>query len=182
MIWRPSRRAVLAGGVAALAGPTRAAGDTAVPPAAVTQRRPAIPRRDASGLHLEDETGAPVPLARFAGEVLVVNLWATWCLPCRREMPSLARLAAALEDAPVRVLPLSFDRGGAATVLRFYRDIGVTTLPVLIGDGQNLKAALGIRRLPTTLILDGAAHHIATVGGEAVWDDPQTETWLRGLA
>jgi len=112
----------------------------------------------------------------------VVNLWATWCLPCRREMPSLARLAAALEDAPVRVLPLSFDRGGAATVLRFYRDIGVTTLPVLIGDGQNLKAALGIRRLPTTLILDGAAHHIATVGGEAVWDDPQTETWLRGLA
>ena len=179
---RPSRRFVLAGGVAVLAGRACAAGDTDVPPSAVTQRRPAIPRRDASGLHLADETGAPVPLSRFAGEVLVVNLWATWCLPCRREMPSLARLAAALEGAPVRVLPLAFDRGGAAVVPRIYRDNAITTLPVLIGDGRNLKATLGIERLPTTLVLDGAAHHIATVGGEAVWDDPETEAWLRGLA
>ena len=182
MISRLSRRGVLVGGAAALVGRACAAGVTDVPPPAVTQRRPAIPRRDASGLHLADDTGAPVPLARFAGEVLVVNLWATWCLPCRREMPSLDRLAAALEGAPVRVLPLAFDPGGAATVQRFYRDNGITTLPVLIGDAQNLKATLGIARLPTTLVLDGAAHHIATVGGEAVWDDPETEAWLRGLA
>ena len=180
MIWQPTRRAVLAGGCCALAGPAYLAGDTGAPPA-VTQRRPAIPRRDASGLYLEDATGAPVPLSSFAGEILLVNLWATWCLPCRREMPSLARLAAALADAPVRILPLAFDPLGAAPVRRFYREIGVSTLPVLIGDARNLKATLGIERLPTTLVLDGTAHHVATVAGEARWDDAETEAWLRGL-
>ena len=176
-----TRRVVLAGGLSALAGPALAAGETEAP-AAVTRRRPAIPRRDVSGLYLEDETGAPVPLARFAGELLVVNLWATWCLPCRREMPSLSRLAQSLAGAGVRILPLAFDPLGPAAVRRFYREIGVTTLPVLIGDAVNLKATLGIERLPTTLVLDGEAHHIATVAGEATWDDAATQAWLRGLA
>lgn len=182
MIRKASRRAVLTGGLSLLTGRALLAGETDAPPSAVTQRRPAIPRRDASGLTIEDETGTPVPLARFAGEVLVVNLWATWCFPCRREMPSLARLAVALDGAPVRVLPLAFDRMGAVAVRRFYREIGVTSLPILIGDGPNLKATLGIERLPTTLLLDTQAHHIATVAGEAQWDDAPTRDWLLSLA
>ncbi len=181
MIPAPSRRAILAGGLCALAGRGGLADDRDPPPSAASQVRPAIPRRDASGLQLVDPTGAPVPLARFAGEVLVVNLWATWCLPCRREMPSLARLAAALDGAGVRVLPLAFEPKGPAGVRRFYREIGVNSLPVLLGDGQNLKSVLGIERLPTTLMLDAEAHHIATVAGEARWDDAATQEWLLGL-
>ena len=181
----PSRRLVLAGGVCTLAGAALGAGDTrgnADAPSAVRWARPAIPRRDVSGLWLEDETGAPVPLARFAGEVLVINLWASWCAPCRREMPSLARLASEVAGQGVRVLPLAFERKGPAAVRRFYGETGIDTLPVLLGDAVNLKATLGISRLPTTLVLDGTAHHIATVGGEATWDDAETLAWLMGLA
>ena len=176
-----SRRTVLAGGICALAGPALASGETDAAPSAVSQVRPAIPRRDVSSLYLRDESGSPVRLEGFAGEILVINLWAPWCLPCRREMPSLARLAEALSGAPVHVLPLAFDPLGPAAVRRIYREIAITTQPVLIGDAENLKATLGIERLPTTLVLDGTAHHIATVAGEAMWDDPATEAWLRGL-
>ena len=181
MRWRPTRRTALVGALSALAGPALTAGPEDVPPSAASQVRPAIPRRDVTALRLEDGRGTPVPLSGYAGQLLVVNLWATWCLPCRREMPSLARLAIALRDAPIQVLPLSFDPLGPAAVRRFYREVGVTTLPVLIGDAHNLKATLGIERLPTTLVLDGTAHHLATVAGEATWDDAETEAWLRQL-
>ena len=65
---------------------------------------------------------------------------------------------------------------------RFYREIGVESLPVLLGDGDNLKATLGIEILPTTVLLDGDATHIATVSGEATWDDDATVAWITGLA
>lgn len=184
MTARLSRRHLLATGAAGLlapALPALALAETYAPSAA-SLARPAAPERDASGLLVYDRERAEVPLARYAGQTLLVSLWAPWCLPCRREMPSLARLAARLDGGPVTVLPLAFDWRGASGVARFYREIGVDNLPILLGDGENLLATLGIELLPTTIVLDGAARHIATVAGEAQWDDDPTEAWLRGLA
>lgn len=177
----PTRRAFLAGGFASLATrPLRASGAPFAPPAA-SLARPAAPATRLAGLRMTDGDGTAVALSDFAGRVLVINLWAPWCLPCRREMPSLARLARNLEGRGAAVLPLAFSWQGANAVRRFYREIGVDNLPVLIGDGDNLKSLLGIEILPTTIVLDAGATHVATVSGEATWDDPATLSWIAGL-
>lgn len=156
------------------------AGDA--PPSAIKLVRPVMPPRDVSGLIMNDASGTRVSLSDYAGRIIVLNLWGSWCQPCRREMPSLSRLADLVDSDKIVVLPLAFDRKGAAPVRRFFKSTGVTNLPVLIGDGQNLKAVFGQGLLPTTLVLNRSGQHIYTVKGEAMWDDTPTLKWLDYLA
>lgn len=176
-----SRRLVLTGGLASLAGGSAFAADEHFAPSAAALARPAAPVQSATGLTMEDADGNPVALSDYAARLYVVNLWAPWCMPCRREMPSLARLSDRLAGSGAYVLPLAFSWQGAIGVRRFYREIGIANLPILIGDGENLKATLGIEILPTTVVLDGAVNHIATVSGEATWDDAATLAWITGM-
>lgn len=173
------RRAFLSG----LAG-LPAAGALAGPyaPPAATLARPAVPQRDALGLQVTNETGDPVRLAEYAGRIVILNLWGPWCLPCRREMPSLSRLSSQVDPARIAVLPLAFDWRGPVWVRRFFGETGINNLPVLMGDGENLKAVLGLEDLPTTAVLNPAGRHIYTVAGEARWDDAATLAWLDDLS
>jgi thiol-disulfide isomerase/thioredoxin len=79
---------------------------------------------------LVDGDGVAHGVADFAGTGLVINLWATWCVPCVAELPALAVLAGRLKDSSIRVLAASSDRGGAATVEAFYRQHGIAGLAV----------------------------------------------------
>ena len=115
-----------------------------------------------------DEAGHEHRLADFAGRGLVVNLWATWCVPCVAEMPALAALAARLgQDA--MVLPLSSDHGGAAAVRAFYAAHGIATLPVWLDPGGLAARAWGARGIPTTLILDRAGRERGRMEGAVDW-------------
>lgn len=172
------RRTVLAGLAASLATAARASDD--VPPAA-TLVRPVANPVDASGLKIKGADGAPVPLQDWRGRWVVLNLWGPWCLPCRREMPSLSRLSDALDPAHMLVMPLAFERRGARWVEKFYRETEITNLPVLLGDGQDVNKVLGLANLPTTAILDPDLRHVFTVSGEASWDDAVTLKWLNSL-
>lgn len=176
----PSRRNFLAAFGAYALWPAVLRADVQ-PASAVSLLRPLVPERGASGLAMLDDNRVTVAMSDYAGHPVILNLWAPWCLPCRREMPSLARLAASLEGFETVVLPLAFDWRGAAAIRRFYDEIGVTNLPVRIGDGENLMETLGLEDLPTTVIIDrgGIARHI--VAGEAQWDDPATLDWARTL-
>ncbi len=105
-------------------------------------------------LNFTDEQGRSRSSAEFEGKVVVLNIWATWCVPCRREMPALDRLQGTLGGPDLTVVPISIDRGGLETVTKFYAGIGIRYLPKYIdGSGQAVRvlAAMG---LPTTLILD----------------------------
>lgn len=177
---RASRRGFLLG-AAALALPIRVRAEAAFAPSAATLARPAAPIRNANGLQMRDGGGSPRQIAEFVGKIVVLSLWGPWCLPCRREMPSLARLADRLDPGRAVVLPLAFDWRGAAGVRRFYRETAITNLPVLVGDGDNLKAVLGIENLPTTVLLNATGQMIARVEGEAHWDDDATLDWISGL-
>jgi len=178
------RRGFLTMAASAIAAPlwpgATNAGDAA--PTAVSLAQPATPRRSALALAMKDADGATVSLAAYAGQIVVLNLWAPWCLPCRREMPSLSRLSERLEGQAVVVLPLCFDWRGAIGANRFFIETGIENLPVLIGDGENLGSTLGLERLPTTAILDRGGQHILTVAGEAQWDDDASVDWLTSLA
>ena len=144
--------------------------------------KPQEPVQDARGLVMTGAEGQPLQFADFPADLLVVNFWGPWCPPCRREMPSLSRLARRLEGTSIRVLPVAFDRLGVVRVRRFFDQMSIDNLPVIMGDGQNLFDTLGLEYLPVTAIIDPEGQHIATVQGEAVWDDEATLDWLASPA
>ena len=126
----------------------------------------------------DDAEGQARKLADFKGKVLLVNIWATWCGPCRKEMPALDRLQAHLGGSDFKVIPVSIDRGGMEAIRKFYSEIGVHNLAMYIDlPGQVLRQtrALG---LPTTLLIDRSGQEIGRVIGPAEWDAPEITEFL----
>jgi thiol-disulfide isomerase/thioredoxin len=114
-----------------------------------------------------DAAGATRTLADFAGKGVVLNFWATWCMPCVAELPSLAELAAKAPE--VVVLPVSTDHGGLAVVQDFYRSHGIAGLGIWLDPKGAASEALHLRGLPTTLIIDRQGRERGRLEGGADW-------------
>ena len=114
----------------------------------------------------------PGTLADYTGKVVVLNLWATWCVPCVREMPALDDLAKFGAKDGIVVLPVSSDRGGAAAVQRFYTDQGIKNLPVLLDPGSRMAHGLGVNGIPTTFLIDRNGFQVGSLEGAADWSAP----------
>ncbi len=126
--------------------------------------------------------GQPTNLAAFKGRTVLVNLWATWCVPCRKEMPALDGLQARRGSDSFQVVPINIDTARLDRPKAFLQEIGVTKLPlytdpsanvfqVLRQDGQ----ALG---LPTTLLVDPKGCAIGVMAGPAEWNSPEALTLI----
>lgn len=128
-------------------------------------------------LAFKDADGKDSTLAAFAGRLVLVNLWATWCVPCRAEMPALDRLAATKGDAAFAVVPINLDVKGPATARAFLDKIGVTHLPLYsdpdMGVFNDLKSRGLTLGLPTSLLLDGKGCRLGIVQGPAGWDSKE---------
>ena len=103
---------------------------------------------------MTDGDGKPVTLQDFAGQVVLLNFWATWCAPCVREMPSLDRLQAKLGGEGLAVVTVSRDRGGANVVMPFYERLELTNLGVYLDPKGAFSRAFKVRGLPTTILID----------------------------
>ncbi|UFN47733.1 TlpA family protein disulfide reductase [Roseomonas sp. OT10] len=132
-------------------------------------------------LAFTDGEGAPKSLASFAGQGVVLNLWATWCPPCVAEMPALDRLQAMLQAEGIVVVPLSSDRGGRAQVAPFYAARGLKHLGMWLDPRGAVGRALGVRGLPTTLVLDRQGRERARLEGAADWDSAPLAAAIRRL-
>lgn len=125
--------------------------------------------------------GDKISLAEFRGKVVLLNLWATWCAPCRREMPTLDRLQAELGGADFQVLALSIDRAGISAVRKFYTEIGVKHLVMYIDSSGAAARQLEAAGLPVTLLIDRQGREIGRLVGPAEWDAPEMMGLIRGL-
>jgi len=149
-------------------------------PAAAFNFAPTEPK-PAPEFAFEDGAGNRVSLEDFRGQVVVLNLWATWCAPCRHEMPSLDRLQAAHGGTGLQVVPLSVDRGGREQIEQFYEEVGIRHLDIY-RDPQNAAGrALGALGLPTTVVFDQAGREVGRLLGPAEWDGPEALALLRSL-
>lgn len=135
--------------------------------------------RTVPALRFEDGRGQSLTLADFQGRVVLLNIWATWCGPCRAEMPTLDRLQAALGGPDFEVVALSIDRAGIGAVDRFYAEIGVKHLGRFIDVTAKTGRDLGAYGLPTTLLIDREGREIARHVGPAEWDTPSMTTFFR---
>jgi len=118
----------------------------------------------------EDGQGRQRALAQFRGKVVLLNLWATWCVPCREEMPALDRLQQRLGGPGFEVLALSIDADGASAVKRFYDEMGIRALAVYVDPTMRATGALGAPGIPTTLLIDHQGREIGRRSGAAQWD------------
>lgn len=117
-----------------------------------------------------DEAGAVHYLEDFAGRVILLNIWATWCPPCREEMPALEQLQGRLGGANFMVLPLCIDDAGIDRCRRFYDDIGIAGLPLFWAESLRVQLAFAFMGLPTTLLIDRDGREIGRLQGPFDWN------------
>ena len=128
-----------------------------------------IPVRD---VVFKDAEGRGHTLAQFRGRTVLLNIWATWCAPCRREMPTLDRLQFALGGNDFQVVAIPVDRGGIAAVRRFYANHDVSHLASYIDDSGEAMHDLGAVGLPTTLLINADGLEVGRVIGADDYDTP----------
>jgi thiol-disulfide isomerase/thioredoxin len=131
-----------------------------------------------AAINFDDVQGRSRSLADFKGKVLLLNIWATWCAPCRREMPTLDRLQTALGGPDFEVVPLSIDRKGIEAVGKFYAEIGVRNLAIYIDVSGQAARQVGAVGLPITLLVDRGGYEIGRIVGPAEWDTPEIAEYL----
>lgn len=120
-----------------------------------------------------DSDGNGLSLAAFRGRTILLNIWATWCLPCREEMPALERLEAKLSGPEFEVVPLSIDRGGRPKVKSFYEEIGLKALGMYVDTSLKASYALGAVGIPTALLINPEGLEVGRFVGPAEWDSPE---------
>ena len=130
-------------------------------------------------IRFQDANGTSYTLSNFRGKVVLLNVWASWCAPCRKEMPALDRLQRMLGGPDFQVVPLSIDIGGADAVRRFYGEIGIRALGIYVDPTTDATGKLRTVGIPTTLLLDREGRERWRKTGPAEWDSPEIVESLR---
>jgi len=151
---------------------------TAAAPQILGQFTALAPPLPAPALTFTTREGEPASLADFHGRPVLVNVWATWCVPCVAELPALDRLQAKL-GSELTVLAISEDRTGAAAVDPFLRRTGIAALAVYLDPKDTATAALGLEGLPTSVLVGGDGKILGKLEGAAPWDEPEMVALLR---
>ncbi|SNY90813.1 Thiol-disulfide isomerase or thioredoxin [Cohaesibacter sp. ES.047] len=138
---------------------------------------------DMSTLAFKKEDGSDVSLADFKGKTVLVNLWATWCAPCREEMPDLDALQAALGGDDFEVVTVSLDRSAPGKAREFFDDVGVDHLALYYDAKMKLFPLLRSKGLafgmPTTLVIDKDGCSLAHLSGPAQWAADQAKLLVK---
>jgi thiol-disulfide isomerase/thioredoxin len=152
--------------------------------AVVAQAAPPVELKPWAGgptpaLSLKDLEGTAQPLQSFRGKVVVLNFWATWCEPCRAEMPSLNKLRQSFEGKPVVVLAVNVGEG-EGRIKEFLGKVPVE-FPVLLDRDAAASKAWKVRMLPATFILDREGRIRYSHAGERDWDAPDVRAKVTAL-
>lgn len=111
-------------------------------------------------------------LASFKGKLVLLNIWATWCTPCREEMPTLDRLQAKLGSAQFEVVALSIDRAEVSLIEKFYEELDLDALAVYVDPTGSASTILNVIGIPATLLINPQGDEMGRLLGPAQWDAP----------
>jgi thiol-disulfide isomerase/thioredoxin len=141
----------------------------ATPCLAAGKFEPSTPRE--IDFRIRDRGGGAHEAREFFSRATLVHFWASWCLPCREELPALARLQADLRRDGVQVVTISLDRLGWDAIDRTVEKLGVSGLALFHDLNREAATALNVRGLPTTILVDAHGRETARLHGQGDWDD-----------
>ena len=127
------------------------------------------------------EDGSNLTLAAFEGDYIVLNFWATWCAPCRKEIPHLSELQNEFRDEGLQVVTIATGTNQRPAMERFFKEIGVDNLPLHTDANSALARDMGVVGLPVTLIIDPQGQEIARLIGDANWASDSAKSILMAL-
>ena len=132
-------------------------------------------------VEFEREDGSAATLADYRGKHVVLNFWATWCAPCREEMPMLSNLQAEMGGDDFAVVTIATGRNPPPAMKTFFDEIGVDNLPLHRDPKSALARQMGVFGLPITVILDPQGNEIARLQGDAHWDSDSAKAIVAAL-
>jgi len=125
-------------------------------------------------------TNVPLKLSSLKGKVVLLNFWATWCPPCRGEIPSMMKLNSAMAGKPFQMVAVSVDEGGVPDIESFFKTSGFT-LPTYTDPGGAAVKTYGITGVPESFVIDKNGILVKKVIGPFAWNSPETIAFLEGL-
>lgn len=129
---------------------------------------------------LADDAGEAT-LADYEGKYILLNFWATWCAPCRKEMPHLSALQNEFGGDMFEVLTIASGRNSPQGIKRFFEETGISNLPRHQDPKQAVSSQLGVFGLPVTLLIDPEGREIARLQGDANWHGESARTIIKAL-
>jgi len=125
-------------------------------------------------------TGDTLGLDEYRGEVVLLNIWATWCVPCETEMPSIQRLHDELGPEGLKVLAVSVDQGGSDDVREWVEERGLA-FPIMHDQSGRIQRTYQTTGVPETFVIDRHGVIVKKVIGAAEWDHPVQQALIRQL-
>jgi peroxiredoxin len=178
--WRLALALVVWLGVIASRGYTQGRVAEEAPAAGTATITPAGEHPPAPDFTLSTLSGTSLSLADLRGKVVLLNFWATWCMPCRKEMPAIEALYQRYKDRGLEVLAISLDKGSATVVEAFVQEMGVT-YRVALDPSWATARTYGVRGLPATFLIDRAGHVLLRELGERDWMEEARQQTVEGL-
>ncbi len=128
-----------------------------------------------------NEAGNKVNLKDFESELIILNFWATWCLPCREEMPSLNNLQTLKDEKKLKIIPINIGGENISKSKKFFDELLIEELQVFVGDGAGIAKNLKLRGIPTTLFIDKDGYEFARIVGSIDFNSDEFLNWLNEL-
>lgn len=144
--------------------------------AAFVTKKPPEPLPD---ITFEDASGKELHLSSFKGKTILLNLWATWCAPCRAEMPALNALQKDLGSDKFEVVALSLDRGGYEASRKFLDDLKASDIKLYADPTAKQGMALKLIGMPTTILINKDGQEVGRIAGEAKWDSDDAKKLIK---
>ncbi|MEM8979417.1 MAG: TlpA disulfide reductase family protein [Pseudomonadota bacterium] len=130
------------------------------------------------------EDGDTLDMEAFEGKHVILNFWATWCAPCRKEMPMLSALQTEFGGPDFEIVTVSTGRGNPIALTKFFDEIGVSNLPEHRDPDQAFARDMGVLGLPITVMISPDGEEVARMQGDAHWDSPSAKAivaaWVAG--
>ncbi|TKB48733.1 TlpA family protein disulfide reductase [Ferrimonas sediminicola] len=125
--------------------------------------------------------GAPVSMNRHLGNLTLVNIWASWCGPCIKELPALEQMEQAYQDKPLAVVPVSIDEQSPEEVYKILANYRLEGIDTLFDADHSMHGVMPVNVVPATYVLDGSGNIVGFVRGYLDWQDPQVAPYLDKL-
>jgi len=175
--WVKTRVVMALVALAALVSPGHVGAED--PVAALSLIRPK-PAKDAPDFQVPTPGNGVLRLSDLRGKVVLLNFWATWCEPCREEMPSMERLHRAYKDRGLAVVAVSLDSQGASVVKPFVKQFALT-FPVGLDPKMAVRETYGVWAVPSTFLIDRSGKRVLFANGAREWDSKAAHALVESL-